>query len=125
VRWKPAGAVRWATADAVRRIMVEGPSGILATAPPWCRPSYEVSTRRLVYPNGGIVHMFNAEEPDRLLGPNLDGVWADAFPNGRNVAIQAAGGRGVARGVYRASAAHASITALSLAVAPGASGRIG
>ena len=65
------------TADAVRRIQVEGPSGILAVAPPWNRPSYEPSTRRIVWPNGAIAHLFSAEEPDRLRGPNLDGAWCD------------------------------------------------
>ena len=64
------------TADSARRIMVEGPSGIMSVTPPWCRPSYEPSTRRIVWPNGGIVHIFSAEEPDRLRGPNLDGFWA-------------------------------------------------
>ncbi len=65
------------TADAVRRIQVEGPSGILACAPPWCRPSYEPSTRRIVWPNGAVAHLFSAEEPDRLRGPNLDSCWCD------------------------------------------------
>ena len=32
------------TADAVRRVMIEGASGLLAVCPPWCRPSYEPST---------------------------------------------------------------------------------
>jgi|ERR1700761_5460446 phage terminase large subunit-like protein len=57
------------TADAVRGVMVEGPSGLLAVAPDALRTSYEPSTRRLVYPNGGIVRTFSAEEPDRLRGP--------------------------------------------------------
>ncbi len=65
------------TADAVRRIQIQGPSGILATASPWCRPEFEPSTRRLVWPNGAIGHLFSAEEPDRLRGPNLDGAWCD------------------------------------------------
>jgi phage terminase large subunit-like protein len=65
------------TAEAIRRDMVEGVSGILAVAPPWCRPNHEPSTRRLVWPNGAIAHLFSAEEPDRLRGPNLDGYWAD------------------------------------------------
>src|SRR4051812_28867883 len=32
------------TADAIRRDMIEGSSGLLAIAPPWCRPEYEPST---------------------------------------------------------------------------------
>ena len=65
------------TSDSVRREMVEGSSGLLAIAPPGNRPQYEPSTRRVVYSNGCIVHLFSAEEPDRLRGPNLDGAWVD------------------------------------------------
>ena len=65
------------TADSLRRTQVEGQSGILATAPPWNRPSYEPSTRRIVWPNGAMAHLFSAEEPERLRGPNLDGGWYD------------------------------------------------
>lgn len=68
-----------ATADAIRRDMVEGPSGILSIAPSWCRPSYEPSTRKIIWPNGGVALLFSAEEPDRLRGPNLDGLWLDEF----------------------------------------------
>src|SRR3954452_17558967 len=72
------------TADSIRRVMVEGSSGLLAVCPPWCRPSYEPSTRRIVWPNGGTVHLFSAEEPDRLRGPNLDGFWADEITSWAN-----------------------------------------
>ncbi|MFL5279513.1 MAG: DNA-packaging protein [Rhodopila sp.] len=74
------------TADSARRIMVEGPSGIMSVTPPWCRPSYEPSTRRIVWPNGGIVHIFSAEEPDRLRGPNLDGFWGDELTSWNDAA---------------------------------------
>jgi phage terminase large subunit-like protein len=74
------------TADAVRRIMVEGPSGILAVCPPWARPSYEPSTRKIVWPNGGVVYAFSAEEPDRLRGPNFDGHWCDEITSWANAA---------------------------------------
>jgi phage terminase large subunit-like protein len=74
------------TADSIRRVMVEGPSGLLAVCPPWCRPTYEPSTRRVVWPSGGIVHLFSAEEPDRLRGPNLDAFWADEVTSWANAA---------------------------------------
>lgn len=53
--------------------------------PPAERPQFEPSTRRVVFSNGGIVHLFSAEEPDRLRGPNLSGLWIDeltSMPNG-------------------------------------------
>jgi phage terminase large subunit-like protein len=73
------------TADAVRRVQIEGPSGILAISPAIFRPSYEPSTRRLVYPNGCTCHIFSAEEPDRLRGPNLDAAWADEITSWANL----------------------------------------
>ena len=65
------------TANDIRSIMVEGPSGILAVCPPDSRPSYEPSTLRIVWPNGAMVHLYTAEKPQRLRGPNLDAVWCD------------------------------------------------
>ena len=61
------------TSDSVRREMIEGSSGLLAISPPETRPQYEPSTRRVIYPNGAVVHLFSSEEPSRLRGPNLDG----------------------------------------------------
>lgn len=65
------------TAADVRDTMIEGESGILAMAPPWFRPMYEPSKRRLTWPNGAIATAFSAEEPDRLRGPQHDLFWAD------------------------------------------------
>ncbi len=65
------------TADSLRRIQVEGPSGLLAIAPPWCRPTFSPATRTVSWPNGAVAHLFSAEEPDRLRGPNLDAAWID------------------------------------------------
>ena len=65
------------TAGAVRDVIVEGPSGILAIAPPHARPLYEPSKRRLTWPNGAIASLYSAEEPERLRGPEHDGAWAD------------------------------------------------
>jgi phage terminase large subunit-like protein len=64
------------TAD-VRDVMVEGESGILACCPPWCRPKYEPSKRRLVWPNGAQATTYSAEEPDMLRGPQHDSFWGD------------------------------------------------
>ena len=66
-----------ATAADVRDTMVEGVSGILATAPAWFRPGYEPSKRRITWPNGAIATLFSAEEADRLRGPQHDAAWCD------------------------------------------------
>jgi predicted phage terminase large subunit-like protein len=72
------------TADAIRRDMVEGPSGLLAIAPPWHRPEYEPSVRRIKWPGGQIAYLLSAEEPDRMRGSNLDLAWADELGSWQN-----------------------------------------
>jgi phage terminase large subunit-like protein len=66
-----------ATASDVRDTMIEGESGILATAPAWNRPQFEPSKRRLTWPSGAIATAFSSEEADRLRGPQQDFLWAD------------------------------------------------
>lgn len=65
------------TAADARDVMVEGESGILACSPPWNRPLYEPSKRRLTWPCGALATTYSADEPDRLRGPQHDGAWAD------------------------------------------------
>ena len=66
-----------ATGPDLRDTIVEGVSGILATAAPGKRPLWEPSKKKLTWPNGCIGQGFSAEEPDRLRGPELGFVWAD------------------------------------------------
>lgn len=61
----------------VRDVMVEGQSGLQAIASPGQRPRFDVSRRRLVWPNGGYALLFSAEDPDSLRGPQFDGAWGD------------------------------------------------
>lgn len=65
------------TAADVRDVMIEGESGILAASPPYDRPNYEPSKRRLTWPNGAIATAYSAEEPDRLRGPQHTHAWCD------------------------------------------------
>jgi phage terminase large subunit-like protein len=65
------------TAADARDVMVEGESGLLAISPPWFKPLYEPSKRRLTWPNGAIATVFTADEPERLRGPQHDGAWCD------------------------------------------------
>jgi phage terminase large subunit-like protein len=64
-----------ATAADVRDTMVDGESGLLAICPPWFRPRYEPTKRRLTWPNGARATTFSADEPDRLRGPQHDAAW--------------------------------------------------
>lgn len=72
-----------ATAADVRDTMVDGESGILAISPPWSRPRYEPTKRRLTWPNGARATTFTADEPDRLRGPQHDGAWCDEVASWR------------------------------------------
>lgn len=63
------------TAADARDVCVEGESGILRTAPPWARPTYEPSKRRLTWPSGATATVFSADEPDLLRGPQFHAAW--------------------------------------------------
>jgi len=65
------------TAADARDVMVEGESGLLNVCPPWNRPTYEPSKRRVTWPNGAIATLYSADEPERLRGPQHDLLWAD------------------------------------------------
>lgn len=65
------------TADDVRHVMVEGPSGVLAVSPPAERPLWQRSLRRLQWPNGAVARCYSAADPEQLRGPEFDHGWAD------------------------------------------------
>ena len=71
------------TAADARNVMVEGESGILTISPPWDRPRYEPSKRRLTWQNGAIATLYSAEEPERLRGPQHDATWCDELGSWR------------------------------------------
>jgi phage terminase large subunit-like protein len=59
-----------------REVMIEGPSGIVATSRGE-RPHYEAGRRRLVWPSGAVAQAFSAEDPDSLRGPQFEASWCD------------------------------------------------
>ena len=66
----------------VREVMVDGPSGLLAVASAGMRPKFEVTRRRLVWPEhgpcaGAVAMVFSAEDPESLRGPQFDAAWCD------------------------------------------------
>lgn len=60
-----------------RDVMVEGESGILACSPPWFKPHYEPTKRRLTWPNGAIATVYADVDSESLRGPQHDLYWAD------------------------------------------------
>jgi len=67
----------------VRRVMIDGVSGLLAIHAEGERPTLEISKAQLVWPNGAIAQMFSAEEPDSLRGPQFDAAWCDELAKWR------------------------------------------
>ena len=65
-------------ADA-REVMLAGESGLLNIGFPSERPKFISSRRRLEWPNGAVGHIYSAEDPDSLRGPQFDAAWADEF----------------------------------------------
>jgi phage terminase large subunit-like protein len=60
-----------------RAVMIEGESGILNICPPDWQPNWEVSRRRLEFPNGAQAFLYSAEDADSLRGPQHDAAWCD------------------------------------------------
>lgn len=74
---KRIGLIAETSADG-RDVLVEGESGILAISPPWDKPRYEPSKRRLTWDkHGAVATLFDAREPEQLRGPQYDRVWID------------------------------------------------
>lgn len=73
------------TAADVRDVMIEGPAGLLAVSPPWNKPTYQISNRRVVWPNGAMAIAYAAEAPELLRGPEHDGAWCDELAKWRNL----------------------------------------
>lgn len=70
----------------VRDVMVEGPSGLLAIAPPHERPTWIGSKRRLEWPSGAVALAFSSEDPEALRGHQAHAAWSDEFAKWRHMA---------------------------------------
>jgi len=82
VKWAKEGhtpiALVGQTKADVRDTMVEvGESAILNICPPWFRPEYESSKRRLTFPNGVLAIIYSGDEPGQLRGPQHMKAWVD------------------------------------------------
>jgi len=79
------GGLLQRTAADLRDIMIEGPSGLLATAKKHAPVTYEPSKRQVTFHNGYVMKAYTAEEPDALRGPTLSTLWADEFASLKTV----------------------------------------
>lgn len=66
-----------ATLDEVRRVMIEGRSGLIATARADRRPVWRASGRELRFPSGAIAFAYSADSPEGLRGPEHHLAWCD------------------------------------------------
>jgi phage terminase large subunit-like protein len=65
-------------------LQVNGPSGLIATAPPWFRPTWEASALQLVWPNGARAYVRTPEVPGKIRGLEYHLTWASelqSWPN--------------------------------------------
>jgi phage terminase large subunit-like protein len=80
-KWKEQGYGRFAivaeTAADARDVLVEGPSGVLNISPPWDRPKYEPSKRRITWDNGAWATTYSGEDPEQLRGPEHEKALVD------------------------------------------------
>jgi len=67
--YSPIALIGQTKADVRDTIVELGDSAILNISPPWFRPEYEPSKRRLTWPNGVIGVIYSGDEPDQLRGP--------------------------------------------------------
>lgn len=65
------------TAADYRDVNIEGPSGLLATAPAGVKLEWEPSKRKVSWPNGAFALFFSGDEPEALRGPQCEFCWID------------------------------------------------
>jgi phage terminase large subunit-like protein len=57
--------------------MIEGESGLLSISPPWWRPVYVGSKRKILWPDGTQALLFSGDKPNQLRGPQFHKAWVD------------------------------------------------
>lgn len=62
--------------DSSVKLHVEGPSGLIATAPPWFKPTFHVSDLMLEWPNGATAYVRTPEVPGKIRGLEYHLTWA-------------------------------------------------
>ncbi|WP_084583735.1 DNA-packaging protein [Sphingomonas azotifigens] len=72
-----------ATVDEVRRVMVEGPAGLLAAAREQEPIAWHSTRGELVFASGARAFVYSAEAPEKLRGPEHDFAWCDELAKWR------------------------------------------
>jgi phage terminase large subunit-like protein len=66
-----------ATRDDVRKVMIEGPAGLIAQARDDESLDWRPTLGTLGFPSGACAHVYSAEAPDALRGPQHGFAWCD------------------------------------------------
>jgi phage terminase large subunit-like protein len=66
-----------ATMEDVRKVMIEGPSGILATAHDDEKVHWHLVRGEVQFPSGAVAHVYSAEAFEKLRGPQHGYAWCD------------------------------------------------
>jgi phage terminase large subunit-like protein len=61
--------------DNAIKLQVTGPSGLIATAPPWFKPVWDVTDLELTWPNGAKAYVRTPERPGKIRGFDYDLSW--------------------------------------------------
>ncbi len=72
-----------ATAEETRRVMVEGPSGVIATARLDARPAWTPTRGEVRWPGGAVATVYSADAPEGLRGPEHHAAWCDELAKWR------------------------------------------
>lgn len=66
-----------ATMEDVRKVMIEGPSGILATAHDDEKVHWHLVRGEVQFPSGAVAHVYSSEAYEKLRGPQHGYAWCD------------------------------------------------
>jgi phage terminase large subunit-like protein len=73
-----------ASVDEARRVMVEGPSGLLGLPRLGAPPIWAPSRRRLEWENGSLAFAYSGAHPEGLRGPEHHAAWCDELAKWRH-----------------------------------------
>lgn len=73
-----------ANLDDVRKVMIEGPSGLLAVAHAGQRPQWIEQKGELRFASGAVAHIYSAEAHEKLRGPEHGFAWCDELGKWNN-----------------------------------------
>ena len=73
-----------ATMEDARRVMVQGPSGVVATARLDLAVTWRATSGEVRFPNGAVAQVYSAAAPETLRGPEHHFAWADELGKWRD-----------------------------------------